>query len=239
MRILQMLFAALSLSACASVDSSDVVRATMPLKILRDEGQPPRLGEVRVEVGGTSDGDRFNLSIYFDSDGNTLGTPRSVGWQMKFTGYCRDTAGWLQSVLIGPSGQKWSVRRVFVPAGPDRQQDWSSGGFQAGGGPEAQALLDAAAAGGRFTLALQDDEGRLWNETVIDTLSPRQRQRLFAANRAAVAAADPVTTPVAGETMLLVVRREQVNLPWPPRTCPTPPTATGGAGSTGTGATTP
>jgi hypothetical protein len=211
----------LALSACAP--ASHAIRGTMPLTILRDEGQPPRMGEVRLEIGGYEDSDAFAMGIAFDSDGTVLGKPRSVSWQMKFAGYCQDKPSWVRSVLIGPSGQVWSVHRVFIPAGPDRQQDWSSGGFGNGyGGPDTQALLDAVAAGGRFTLGLQDDEGALWNKAVIDTLTPRERERLFAANRATVAAADPVTTPVASEPMLVVAQSPRVPLPNPPRSCPTP-----------------
>jgi len=196
----------------------------MPLKIVGDEGQPPRMGEARVEIGGITDKDAFQLSIAFDNDETALGKPKSVSWQMKFGAYCRNQPSWIRSVLIGPSGQIWSVQRVFVPAGPDRQQDWSSGGFGGGyGGPDTQALLDAVAVGGRFTLALQDDDGALWNRAVIDTLTPRQRERLFAANRATLQAADPVAAPLARDRPLIVVENTPVRLPSPPRPCPTRP----------------
>jgi hypothetical protein len=220
MRALATLFAALALSACASVTLGRpaVVKGSVPLEILRDPGQPPRMGQARVEVGGYQPGDPFMFDIYFDSDGTTLGKPKSVSWQMKFGDYCRDRPSYLQSILIGPSGQVWRVRRVFVPAGPDRGQDWSSGGFSEDDGPEAQALLDAAAAGGRFILALEDDAGVRWNTAVIDTLTPKERQRQFAANLAEFAKVGPDAAPVASD-LLTVVHRE-VQLPSTVRPCP-------------------
>jgi len=222
MRPLIPLFAALTVCACAP--ATGVVRGTMPLKVVGDEGQPPRMGEARLEIGGYADEDAFQLSIAFDNDETTLGKPKAVSWQMKFGSYCRDQPSLIRSVLIGPSGQIWSVHRVFVPAGPDRLQDWSSGAFGVSdSGPETQALLDAVAVGGRFTLALQDDDGQLWNRAVIDTLTPRQRERLFAANRATLKAADLVTAPLARDTPLVVVQNAPVRLPSPPRACPTTP----------------
>lgn len=197
-----------------------VVEARMPLNLVREEGEPPRMGDVRVEAGGAGDGDLFMLSLYFEDDGETLGKLRSVSWQMRFGDYCQDRPSSLQSILIGPSGQVWRVRRIPVPAGPDRAQDWSSGGFGGGyGGPDTDALLEAATKGGRFTLALQDDEGRLWHEVAIDTPTPARRQQMFAANLAAFRATDPTTVPVRSD-MLIMVEQEPVRLPSPPRPCP-------------------
>jgi hypothetical protein len=222
MRPLILLFTALTLCACAPAPGA--IRGTMPLKIVSDEGQPPRMGEARVEIGGYAAEDPFQLSIAFDNNETMLGKPKSVSWQMKFGRYCRDQPSWVRSVLIGPSGQIWSVNRVFVPAGPDRRQDWSSGAFGVSdSGADTQALLDAVAVGGRFTLALQDDDGRLWNQAVIDTLTPRQRERLFAANRATLESAGSVTAPLARDTPLVVVQSAPVRLPSPPRACPTTP----------------
>lgn len=223
MRPLLLLFAALTLSACASGPA--ILKATMPLEILRDDGQPPRLGEPRLKVGGYRGEAPFSLGIGFDSDGSTLGKPTSVTWSMYFDGYCRDTGSVLRSVLIGPSGQIWRVRQVFVPPGPDRQQYWSSGGFGNGyGGSDTQALLDAAAIGGRFTLALEDEHGQLWNSQVFDTLDPAERQRQFAANVAEFEKADPTTVPVKSD-MLIVTESPPFAAPWPPRACPLTPAA--------------
>lgn len=225
MRVPVLLLALLTVSACASPGSTGrgppVVKGVMPLEILRAEGQPPRMGEAQLQAGGYRKGEPFMFNIYFDTDSDTLGPPRSVSWQMTFGDYCRDRPSSLQSILTGPSGQIWRVQRVPVPAGPDRAQDWSSGGFGNGyGGPDTQALLDAAAAGGRFTLALEDDEGQRHNVAVIDTLTPERRRRLFAENVAAFRATDPATVPLASD-MLLMVEPEPVILPSPPRPCPT------------------
>ncbi|NBW07903.1 MAG: hypothetical protein EBR82_07740 [Caulobacteraceae bacterium] len=212
----------MALSACAAGPA--VQRATLPLEILRDAGQPPRMGEVRMTVGGYREGEPFMLDVYFDRAGETLGQPTSVSWQHRFMDYCRDTPTWLQSVLIGPSGQVWGVQRVFVPAGPVRQQDWSSGGFSLDRQPgaETQALLDAMADGGRFSLALRDDEGQLWNRAELYILPRNARDRLYAANRAtlATAVANPEATPVATAPMLEVREAEPVRIPATPGACP-------------------
>lgn len=214
MRALVLLLAALAVSACAGA-GPQVFEARMPLKILRDEGQPPRMGEAALQAGGSNESDPFSFSIWFNSDGEALGDPRSAGWSVKFGEYCRDRPSWVESVLIAPSGQIRPGFRVSVPAGPDRGQDWSSGYVD----DTEPGMLEALDIGGRFTLALRDDEGQLWHAVVIDTFSPARRERLFAANRAAFRATDPATVPVASD-MLMVVRQEPVPLPSPPRPCP-------------------
>ncbi|MDI1325201.1 MAG: hypothetical protein PSV23_00160 [Brevundimonas sp.] len=174
-------------------------------------------------AGSTETGAPFQFTIRFDSDDLTLGKASSVTWQMSLDGYCRDKPTIVRSVLIGPSGQVWRLGPVFVPAGPDRGQNWSSGGFAHDyGRPGTQDLLDAVTAGGRFTLAIEDDEGQIWNPSLIDTPAPAQRERLFAANRAAFGATDPETVPVAGETPLIAVYSQPFVAPWPPRPCPEP-----------------
>ena len=224
MRALVLLFAALAVSACAGLDldadprrNPPVIKAQMPLRILRDEGQPPRMGQAELRAGGYADTSLFDISFDFNSEGAVLGTPKGVGMTVRFGAYCRDRPSWVESVLTAPSGQSWSGHRVWVPAGPDRGQDWSSGYIDT---PE---VIQAVAAGGRFTLALQDDEGQRWHEVVIDTLTPARRQRMFADNLAAFRATDPATVPAASD-MLRVVRREAPSLPSPPRPCPTPAT---------------
>lgn len=211
MRTLHLLVAALALSACAPV--TKVHEARLPLEVLRREGEAPRMGEVILRAGGYEEAAPFSFNVWFHSDGASLGKPRAVGWGVKFGDYCRDKDGWVQSVLVGPSGQVWRGFAVVAPAGPDRLQDWSSGYL------ESQDLLDAIAAGGRFTLALEDDEGGRWNEAVIDTLSLAHRERLFAANLRDLAAADPAM-PVRGQTMLTVGETPRAVIPWPRRKCP-------------------
>lgn len=219
MRVLYPLFIALVVCGCAA--GPRAVRATMPLEIWRAEGDAPRMRPARVVVGSTESGAPFQLTIRFDSDDLTLGKVSSVTWQMSLEGYCRDKPTMVRSVLIGPSGQVWPVGQVFVPAGPDRGQNWSSGGFADNyGRPGTQELLDAVSAGGRFTLAIEDDEGQLWNPSLIDTLTPAQRHRLFAANRAVFESTDPESVPVAGETPLIAVYDQPFVAPWPPRPCP-------------------
>lgn len=210
-------FALLGLSACASASASadGAVRATMPLEILREEGGSPRMGEAMVSAGGYKAEDPFSFVAYFETDGTTLGAPRMVAWQMPLGAYCRDRFTAVQSVLTGPGGQTWAGRSLGVPMGPDRGNDVTSGFRDKG----AQDLMQAVAAGGRFTLAFQDNEGRRWNEHVIETPGPEQRQRLYAANRAAFAAADPAEVPVKSD-LLEVVAAPSFTLPSPPRPCP-------------------
>lgn len=220
MRTLLSLGMALAVCGCAA--SSQAVRATMPLEIWRADGETPHMRRARIVAGSNERAAPFQFTISFDGDDSEIGKVASVTWQMSLDGYCRDNSTVVRSVLIGPSGQVWHVGPVFVPAGPDRGQDWSSGGFGHGyGGPDLQPLFDAVTAGGRFTLAIEDDEGQLWNPTVIDTLTPVQRRRLFAANQAAFEAIDPETVAVAGETPLIMVSQPPFRAPSPPRPCPT------------------
>lgn len=214
MRIPLLSFALLALSACAS--TTGVVRATMPLEILRDEGGAPRMGDAVVQAGGYKQGEPFYFTIYFDTDGARLGDPHLVAWQMPLGSYCRNRFTAVESILTGPTGQSWPGRSLGVPMGPDRGADVTSGFRDKG----AQDLMQAASAGGRFTLALQDNEGHRWNERVIDIPTPRQRQRLFASNRAAFAAADPAKVPVKSD-LLEVVASPSFTAPWPARGCPT------------------
>lgn len=225
MRTLALLTAALTLSACATtpapVSAPPVERAHMPLEILRAKGEAPRMGEAYLMAGSYREDSLFSLRVGFDSDGEQLGQPDYVGWTVRFGNYCKDRPSWVQSVLIGSSGQVWRGFRVAVPPGPDRMQDWSSGATGAVG-PDAgttAGLLEVIAGGGRFTLALEDDDGERWRPTVIDTLTPAERERLFEANRRAVLAADP-DMPVAEERLLVVVEAPPVTLPNPPRPCP-------------------
>lgn len=124
---------------------------------------------------------------------------------MRFGDYCRDRPSWLQSVIEGPRGQVWRGYRVPVPAGPDRAQDWSSGGNGADqyGGPATPGIVEAMAEGGRFTFALEDNEGQRWNAVTIDTLMPLERERLYAAFVAGRPAseADPSEGMVVTETI--------------------------------------
>lgn len=171
-------------------------------------------GKLALEAGGTEAHDPFDITFDFKSDGDALGRPVGVGLQLLFGAYCRDRDSWVEAVLIAPSGQRWPAHRVSVPPGPDRLQDWSSGYL------DDPALIDAVEAGGRFTLALQDDEGRLWNAVEIDTLSPAQRQQLLVASRPPAGAPAPDADADGG--MIEVVEQPPVALPSPPRPCPAP-----------------
>ena len=187
------LLGAITVVGCATVPSAPVIETVK----LQTEDQPP--GEVSLFAGSYDQASLFSLAIGFEPVGKDLGPPRWVGWTVKLGDYCRDRPSWVQSVVIGPSGQVWHGYRVGVPAGRIRAQDWSSGA-DAASGPGAvptPGLLDAVAAGGRFTFALEDDEGQRWNEVVVDTLEPAEREKLFRA-------APPPPPPVPGQGMLVV-----------------------------------
>lgn len=213
---LVLLLASLSGAAAAQVE-----RARMPLEILRAPGADPRMGEVTLEAGGNAREDPFGFSVYFNSDGVSLGSVRSVSWSVNFDQYCRDRDSWVQSILIGPAGQVWRGYRVAVPAGPDRQQFWSSGSSRATapGAFATPGLVEAIEAGGAFTIGIEDDEGRRWTMSDIDTLDRRERTRLFEENVAAVRAA-PRDLPVKDQQMLSVSIPPGVALSSSPRRCP-------------------
>lgn len=195
--------------------------ARMPLEIWRNPGEAPRMRPAILNFGDARPGARFLLSVNFDSDQDKLGPVKSVTWQMSLNGYCSNKGTVVRSILIGPSGQIWRVNPVFVPAGPDRTQNWSSGGFGEGyGGPDTAALFTAVSAGGDFTLAIEDDEGGQWLSTPIRIPSARDQALMFAANQKAFRATDPDTVPVAAEPPLIMVRSAPVSAPQPPRTCP-------------------
>lgn len=217
MRVLPILIAALAASACAT--SPEVEQGRMPPNIVRDEGGSPRLGDVRLEAGSYAEGAPFSFSITFAVDGKLLGAPTSVGWTSKFGDYCRNHGSWLQTVLTGPDGREWRGRRVYVPAGPDRAQDWSTGstGAIGPGAVDTPGLLEAAAVGGVFTVSLENDQGERWPQGVFETFSEQQRQRMFDGNLKALRNANPEMP--ARSDMLVVERREFVQ-PHPPRPCP-------------------
>lgn len=180
MRPLLFAVAALVLSSCSTLPES--------------AGEPTRTETVRLEptgdlslrAGGYVDVEGFGFQIWFENDAADLSTPKSVTWGIGFKNYCRNRDSWVQSVILGPDGQVWRGYRVFVPAGPDHPQHWSSGGNEADeyGGPSTPGLMEAVARGGRFVLAVEDDEGQRWNAVAIDTLEPASRNRLFAAQPA-------------------------------------------------------
>ncbi len=170
-------------------------------------------GELSLRAGDYVDASGFQFAIGFENDAADLSTPNSVGWSIGFRNYCRNRDSWVQSVIEGPSGEVWRGYRVLVPAGPNHPQHWSSGSNEAHayGGPATPGLLEAIAKGGRFILAVEDDEGQRWNAVAIDTLTPAARNRLFAAQ--------PASAPPR-ETRMLVVAEAPPAPASPSRTCP-------------------
>ena len=180
MRPLLCAIVALVLSSCATLPGSSGPQ--MRTETVRLEPT----GELSLRAGDYVDDSGFQFAIGFENGAADLSSPNSVSWSIGFQNYCRNRDSWVQSVVEGPSGQVWRGYRVFVPAGPDHRQYWSSGGHGADayGGPATPGLLEAATEGGRFILAIEDDEGQRWNAVAIDTLTPAERNRLFAAQPA-------------------------------------------------------
>lgn len=168
--------AALLLSSCSTLPDS------MAEPVRAETVRLAPTGDLSLRAGGTVDVEGFGFDIWFANDATDLSTPGSVTWSIGFRNYCRDRDSWVESVVEGPDGQVWRGYRVFVPAGPDHPQHWSSGGSGADefGGPATPGLLAAIARGGRFVLAVEDDEGRRWNAVAVDTLTVAERNRLLA-----------------------------------------------------------
>lgn len=206
MRPLLFAITALVLSSCSTLpESSGPQMRTETVRL-----EPT--GELSLKAGGYVDSEGFQFAIGFENDAADLSSPNSVSWSIGFQNYCRNRDSWVQSVVEGPSGQVWRGYRVFVPAGPDHRQYWSSGGHGADayGGPATSGLLEAATQGGRFILAIEDDEGQRWNAVAIDTLTPAERNRLFAAQ--------PASAP--RETQMLVVASAPPVAVSRPQVCP-------------------
>lgn len=207
MRPLLLAVTALVLSSCATPPEP----GAEPIRTETVRLEPT--GDLALQAGGYVDVAGFAFHIWFDNDATDLSTPKSVTWGIVFNNYCRNRDSWIQSVILGPDGQVWRGYRVFVPAGPDHPQHWSSGGSGADefGGPSTPGLMEAITRGGRFILAAEDDTGRRWNSVAIDTLTPEARNQL--------AAAQPASEP--REARMLV----EVSSPPPaatraPRACP-------------------
>lgn len=172
-------------------------------------------GDLALRAGGYVDVEGFGFQIWFENDSTDLSTPKSVTWGIGFRNYCRRRDSRVQSIVVGPAGQVWRGYPVFVPAGPNHPQHWSSGGDGADeyGGPATPGLLEAITQGGRFILAIEDDTGQRWNAVAIDTLTPPERNRLFAAQ--------PASEP--RKTEMLVVAPAPPVTPSRSRACPRTP----------------
>lgn len=192
------------------------VEARMPLDLYREEGQPVQMGSISIVAGQYES--QFLLNIGFIGDGTALGPPWAVFGQVALGDYCRNEDSEVRAALTSNStGQVWTGRRIAVRAGPRGNQRWAQG-FS-----DDPDLFAALAAGGIVTLALQDDEGRLWNAVTIDILSPAERDKLHAINLEVVRTTDPSTVPVVGPPppLQLVERAPAPRTPPPPpQSCP-------------------
>lgn len=219
---------ALGLTSCTSVPDQQAAsavpyRMTMPLHILRAEGEAPRLSDVEL-TSDAGDGDRpVWLRILFNTSGDELQAPRLVQWSITITDFCRDEPSVLSSYLVGPDGQEWRGSSIFVPAGPDHPRFWSAGTSSSEGRylPANVGLNEAAALGGIFTLQMRDSSGAIVDEWKLDTLTPQERDQAFAANLAKLRAPDSSTLPVTAPQLLVMGEQERFTPTYPPRPCPT------------------
>ena len=209
MRLIFYALGAACLSSCATSPATDGPTRYETARLERQHG------ELGLRAGGAYADERgFIFVVGYSNSDSELGPASDVSWTVKLLDYCRDRPSWVESVVIGPAGQKWRGYRVAVPAGPTRRQDWSSGSDGAAryGGPSTPGLLEAVEQGGRFTLALEDDAGVRHNAVVIDTLTPPQREALFQAMPAETRQARPDPTPL--------IAVEAAPLSAGPATCP-------------------
>lgn len=198
---------ALVLSSCTSIPETP----STPMRSETVRLEPT--GELSLRAGDYVETSGFVFVIGFEEDAQDLSTPDAVYWSIGFRNYCRDRPSWVRSIVKGPSGQIWGGYPAFVPPGPDHPQHWSSGssGSEEYGGPATPGILEAITQGGRFILAVEDDEGQLWNAVTIDTLTPEARNRLFAAQ--------PSSAP-REESKLVVVPAPEAAANRSPRACP-------------------
>jgi hypothetical protein len=194
-----------------------MVEAKMPLHLFRDVDRPVEMYPAQLIAGEY--GGPFFLLLGFDQDNTALGPLDNVFVRVALGDYCQNEDSGVRAVLISDStGQIWSGHRLTVRAGPVQNPRWAEGFAKQ---PD---LLAALADGGAFTLALQDDQGRLWNAVTIDTLSSARREQLYAANLEVFRTTDPATVPVTElpppPIALAPVPRRPAALPPPRQTCP-------------------
>lgn len=94
---------------------------------------------------------------------------------------------WTHFVITAPSGQTWRRARTA----PRDAGGMLGSGFPLHDDPALPGLADALLAGGKFTVALEDTTGRLWDEMVLDTALRPERERLWNETQAEFAASKP------------------------------------------------
>jgi len=150
------------------------------------------LGEVTF-VTGEELGPRYFLIRYGPSE-DRLSTPEWVAWSLALGDYCNNDPAVVWAILVGPGEQYWSSPGIAVEPGPVRSRTPPTVlGF---GGEDSEGLLEAVAAGGPFTMLLIDDDGRQFNHTVVETLTPEAREAQYAEAREALYATNVSELPL-------------------------------------------
>jgi len=178
-----------------------------------DDGQV-HMGLPALQVGDRM-ADAAAVRVFFNQAEGRLVGVRSASWVADWSTVRPDAAVDASMVLTAPDGQRWTARTRKVPAGGLPAECTMRITIPSSGFDDTGDLQRALEAGGRFTLAIEDGTGRRWNETVLDTLSPDERARLFAGELTTFQALDPATVgPVPPPVVLNSL---------PPRSRLTPP----------------
>lgn len=179
-----------------------------------------RLDTGRIALGPpyVSAGDREGpvwLNVTLSRSDEEIGEPYRASWHVSLGDWCPAEETVVSPVLTAPSGQSWSGHGRLAPAGgfhPDERTRLFGGSDD----PDLMAALDA---GGRFTLALEDEKGRRWNEVAIVFPDADARRRMNADNLALLRATDPASIPPRRRED----RMELVLVPAPPGPRPVRP----------------
>lgn len=202
---------ALLISAPAFAQEVPVeLQGSLPAGIQRQrEGGGISLGPPVVVAGKFEDAAWLQVNLT-NLDGE-VGAPNHVSWHMSVTDWCAARDSSVSTVLTDPSGRQWRDGELRVPAGGVHPGE-AHRVFGRSEDPDLLALLDT---GGRFTLALEDDQGQRINEVAIQIPGPAARRRMHRDNRALLRATDPASVPPRRQDRVEYVA--PVVVPGPPR----------------------
>ncbi len=183
------LFTALTGAPAVAQQAPIELQGSLPAGIQRQREGGVSLGPP-VVVAGSFEDSAWLLVNLTNLDGE-IGAPSRVSWHLSVTDWrpARDSS--VSSVLTDPSGRRWTSDDLRVPEGGVHAGE-AHRVFGRSEDPDLLALLDA---GGRFTLTLEDDQGRRVNEVVIQIPDAAARRRIHRDNRALLRATDPASVP--------------------------------------------
>lgn len=183
------LLALLAASTASAQEPATELEATIPPAIQRLDAARIALGPPYVSAGDRDGPVWLNVTLSRSDD--EIGEPYRASWHVSLGDWCPAGETVVSPVLTGPSGQTWSGHGRLVPAGGFHPEEPR----RLFGGSDDADLMAALDAGGRFTLALEDERGRRWDEVVIVLPDADARRRMNAANLALLRATDPASIP--------------------------------------------